>query len=563
MSFPLCLTYYDRSLLAQKKIFISFASNSQHMKMKKFLIWFLPGLVVGCLLILGAGKAIHATSTNKFCVSCHIHPVSDAAWKRSVHYETQSGYRIGCADCHLPPKGEKYLIEKTKTGLRDLWGYMFKDSASFNWEEKGRLENARKHVYESSCIKCHENLFPAKLTKEGENAHLYYTQSKKTPELHCINCHLNAGHYIEGYTHGSNATFGKSSSAPKEVYITPEPVTEFKNFTEKIPASSVSFNMVAIPGGKFIMGSPESEPFRKPDEGPAREVELSPFFMAEIEVTWDEYMAFYVQTAAEGRSTDTEGLRKGASALTDAISGATPPYGQPDQGWGMGRRPAISFSYHAAQTYCRWLSAVTGKTYRLPTEAEWEYACRAGSADPYFFPGDPVKFEKTGLKARFSKNDTAVINTYVIYKGNSPSKTQEPDRVKPNAFGLKNMSGNVAEFCSDWYSADTYSKYSSGVLKDPKGPASGEERVVRGGSYLSTADLVRSASRDYTRTEAWLRTDPQMPKSMWWYSDCFNVGFRVVCEFNEKTGNPEVKAPGAIPAQEQSSGEEPQEEGTF
>ena len=263
--------------------------------------------------------------------------------------------------------------------------------------------------------------------------------------------------------------------------------------------------------------------------------------MAEIEVSWDEYLAFYVQTAAEGRSTDTEGLRNKNASETDAISGATPPYGQPDQGWGKGKRPAISFSFHAAETYCKWLSKVTGKNYRLPTEAEWEYACRGGSTGPYFFPGDPKKFEKTGLRAKLSKNDTTVINTYVIYRGNSPTKTQLPERVKPNPFGLKNMVGNVAEFCSDWYQPDTYSKYGGGIITDPKGPSEGKEHVVRGGSFSSTADALRSASRDYTRTDTWLKTDPQMPKSIWWYSDCFNVGFRVVCEFDGQTGNVEVR----------------------
>ncbi len=506
--------------------------------MKKFLIWFLPGLILGMILILGGGKALEMTSTNDYCMSCHIHPQADASWKRSVHYETESGYHVACVECHLPPKGDGYLWAKGTTGLRDLWSYWTKDSASFDWDERSRLEVARGHVYESTCIKCHENLFPPALTKEGEDAHLYYIQTEKTPDLHCINCHLDAGHYMEGYTHETNITFGSVSAAPKEIFTEPTPVTGFMSFTEKIPRSSVSFNMIAIPGGTFKMGSSPDEPFRKENEGPVMEVELSPFFMAEVEVTWDEYLAFYVQTAAEGRTTDTEGLRsQGSADDVDAISGATPPYGQPDQGWGIGQRPAISFTHHAAETYCRWLSQVTGKTYRLPTEAEWEYACRAGTEGPYFFPGDPEKFEKTGLRAKLSKNDTTVINTYVVYKGNSPSKTQTPDFVKPNPFGLKNMPGNVAEFCSDWYQADTYTQYPDGIIKDPKGPETGEEHVVRGGSFLNPAGALRSAARDYTRTEAWLRTDPQIPKSIWWYSDCFNVGFRVVCEFNSKTGN--------------------------
>ena len=505
--------------------------------MKRFFLWFFPGLLLGAVLILGGGKALNKTSKNEYCVSCHIHPMADAAWKKSVHYDTRSGTRTACVECHLPPKGENYLWEKGRTGLRDLWSYWTKDSASFNWEDRGRLEVARGHVFESSCIECHENLFPAKLTKEGEDAHLYYKQQReKIPDLHCINCHLNAGHYIEGYTHGTNSTFGKASAAPKEIFTEPAKVTELKSFTEMIPESPVSFNMIAIPGGTFTMGSPEDEPFRKEDEGPVKDVELSPFFMGEIEVTWDEYLAFYSQTAGEGRSTDTEGSRKTGDSGTDAISGATPPYGQPDQGWGMGQRPAISFSFHAAETYCRWLSQVTGKTYRLPTEAEWEYACRAGSAGPYSFPGDPRKFEKKGLRAKLSENDTTVINTFVIYKENSMGKTHPADRVKPNPFGLKNMAGNVAEFCSDWYQPDAYSKYPAGVVKDPKGPEEGSEHVIRGGSYLSAAGSLRCAERDSTKTEAWLKTDPQMPKSIWWYSDCFNVGFRVVCEYDDKTG---------------------------
>ncbi|MBN2214342.1 MAG: SUMF1/EgtB/PvdO family nonheme iron enzyme [Bacteroidales bacterium] len=512
------------------------SSYGQFGSMKRFLIWFIPGVIAGVLIMFGGSSVIRMTSSSEYCVSCHIHPAADASWKQSVHYDTRSGYRVACVECHLPPKGQGYLWAKGTTGLRDLWSYWTKDSASFNWDERSMLEAARTHSYESSCIKCHENLFPAGLTLEGEDAHLYYRQTKKTSDLHCINCHLNSGHYIEGYTHGSNATFGLVSSAPKEIFTEPATVNGFTSFTEQIPGSPVSFRMIAVPGGRFIMGSPEDEPFRKDNEGPLREVEVSGFFMGEVEVTWDEYLAFYAQTSAEGRTTDTEGLRARQTSDTDAISGATPPYGQPDQGWGMGQRPAISFTFHAAGTYCRWLSMVTGKTYRLPTEAEWEYACRAESSTPYFFPGDPEKFEKTGLRARLSKNDTAVINSYIIYKANSQAKTQAPDRVKPNPFGLKNMAGNVAEFCSDWYQSDAYARYPEGVLKNPRGPESGDEHVIRGGSFLDMAGNLRSAARSFTRTDEWLKTDPQIPKSIWWYSDCFNVGFRVVCEFDEKTG---------------------------
>jgi formylglycine-generating enzyme len=502
--------------------------------MKKFLKWFVPGLVLGIVLILAGNRALVRTSTNQYCISCHIHPEADASWKKSVHYETRSGFRIACVDCHLPPKGHGYLWAKGTTGLRDLWSKWTKDSASFNWTERRRLENARAYAYESSCIKCHENLFPLKLTKAGEDAHLYYKQKKNSPDLHCINCHLNAGHYIEGYTHGSNKTFGATSSAPKEIFKEPAKISEFKSFTEQIPQSSVSFRMIAIPGGTFKMGSPSDEPFRKSNEQTPKEVEISRFFMAEIEVSWEEYLAFYKQTGAEGRTTDTEGLRKTGGDDVDAISGATPPYGQPDQGWGMGKRPVISISYHAAETYCKWLSLVTKKRYRLPTEAEWEYACRAGTTTPYFFPGNPKDFQKTGLRSRLSGNDTTGINTYVVYKSNSSGRTQEPEFVKPNPFGLRNMAGNVAEFCSDWYTDNPFSGINGNIIKDPAGPEYGTEHVIRGGSYFDPAGNLRSAVRDSTRTEDWLKTDPQMPKSIWWYSDCFYVGFRVVCEFDDK-----------------------------
>ena len=115
---------------------------------------------------------------------------------------------------------------------------------------------------------------------------------------------------------------------------------------------------------------------------------------------------------------------------------------------------------------------------------------------------------------------------------NSKNRTQEPTKMKANPFGLKNMLGNVMEYCSDWYSENAYSQLQDGAV-DPKGPESGTEHVVRGGYYTDDAANLRSASRGKTNHVEWLRTDPQNPKSIWWYSDIKGIGFRVVCEVPE------------------------------
>ena len=104
-----------------------------------------------------------------------------------------------------------------------------------------------------------------------------------------------------------------------------------------------------------------------------------------------------------------------------------------------------------------------------------------------------------------------------------------PKEVKANPFGLKNMLGNVMEYCADRYAEDAYAQITDGAL-DPKGPAAGDEFVVRGGSYADDAGAVRCAARSHTRHDDWLRTDPQNPKSIWWYSDVKAIGFRIVCE---------------------------------
>jgi formylglycine-generating enzyme required for sulfatase activity len=485
--------------------------------------WLIMAGVIIAIVILRSGKAaVEYTSSDKYCISCHIHPMADESWKFSSHFKNESGVTTNCYKCHLPPEGHGYLFAKAKHGAVDIYGYLFKDSAKINWEAKKQLEYAKGYVYEKSCLECHQNLFPATLSVDGSNAHLFYTMGKDN--LNCINCHLNVGHYDPNAIHAHNTTFGVNITAAEKIFPEPERVEKFESFNEKIPGTSVSFNMVAIPGGKFTMGSPDAEPLRKADEGPQREVTLSPYWIAETEVTWNEYLAFFRATGSQGR---TEG-QVVSSKKADAISGATPPWGAPDQGWGKGSRPAITMSWHAATVYCQWLSKVTGKKYRLPTEAEWEYACRGGNETPYFFEANPKKVTSEGFLKKLLKPDTSLIASRVIYKVNSNARTQEPSSVKANQFGLKNMSGNVWEFCLDYYSPDYYKTDS--VRVNPRGPLKGPEHVIRGGSFKSDAKDVRSAARDFTKTKAWLVTDPQMPKSIWWYSDVIDVGFRVVCE---------------------------------
>ena len=486
----------------------------------------LPGIIIGALLVIGIEIAAQKTSTDAFCDSCHVHPHSMQTWKTSPHYDNANGIYVHCVECHLPPKtGVSYYTQKAVTGLRDVYGVVFKDAEKFNWEEKSTLPAAIKHTYEASCQRCHQNLFPIGLTTKGQDAHLYYLQKKGN--VNCLNCHLRVGHYSHEEQKAESYTVEKTASSL--IYRAPAAVTAFENFTEFIPGTGVSFEMIAVPGGTFLMGSPTNEPFREKDEGPQVPVQISPFWMEKTEVSWNEYEAFYAATASEGRS-DTQAMK--AETDVDGITGPTPPYEPPDQNWGRGTRPAITMTYHTAVVYCQWLSQVTGKTYRLPTEAEWEYAARGGTQTPYFFPGSPKSFSGRGLMKKIFAPDTTGIAAFAVYALNSTNKTQEPTFVRPNPFGLLNMLGNVREFCADWYAADAYARYGDQPVIDPKGPESGSEHVVRGGSFASDAADLRVANRDSTDSVRWLVTDPQQPKSKWWYSDVKDVGFRVVCEYN-------------------------------
>jgi formylglycine-generating enzyme len=510
------------------KLLFLFMIKKFRFKGNPWLIFF-SGLVVCAILLFSGKKVMYYTSTDNYCQSCHIHPHAESSWKKSTHIYNKSGVKVHCVECHLPPKDDNsYFLVKARTGLKDLYGFWFRDSASFNWEQKSTLEYGVKIVYNESCIKCHQNLFSKGLSADGGTAHLYYENNAEKLNLQCINCHLDVGHFNPNYVHGKMTGIPVVKTADKDLFKEPAKITSFANFTEQIPNSSVSFNMIAVRGGTFRMGSTDNEPLRNKDEGPVRNVTLSPFFIGEVEVSWDEYWTFFAATMSEGRL-DPDKVMEHNAGKPDAITGPTPPFGIPDQGWGSGKRPAITMTHYAATVYCQWLSKVTGKNYRLPTEAEWEYACRAGTETPYFFTGDPKRLSRKKPGSRITSADTAFINRYVVYSLNSAGKTQESSFVKANPYGIKNMPGNVMEFCSDWYAMDAYSKTSSAVV-DPKGPEEGMEHVVRGGNYSFSAKDLRSASRDFTKTADWLKTDPQQPKSIWWYADIKGIGFRVVCE---------------------------------
>lgn len=485
-------------------------------------------LVAGVAIALVGNHYYEWSSTDEACMACHFHPEATDSWKQAAHYNNRSGVKTGCAECHLPPEGTwEHFTAKARMGMHDVWSAMTKKKEDIDFASKRELEYAQTIVFNESCKRCHVNLFPQGLSDDGVSAHLYYEDNEEKLGLQCISCHLDAGHTLPGYKHA------KMDKAPVDTtaatFAEATPVTKFADFTEQVPTTSITISMKAIPGGTFLMGSQKGEKFSQPDEQPQRKVSVSAFYMAETEITWDQYWAFYAQTMSEGRTPPSKIYANNSRPDVDAVSGPTPPFGMPDQGWGMGKRPAITMTHYAAETFCQWLSLKTGKKYRLPTEAEWEYAARGGTETPYFFEGKPANFSNTGFWRRFFSADTTAINGYIIYANNSKSRTQEPSRVKPNPFGLKNMLGNVLEYCSDWYAEDAYSQMQDGA-KDPKGPASGTEYVVRGGCYADDAANVRCASRAHTEYDKWLKTDPQNPKSIWWFSDMKGIGFRVVCE---------------------------------
>lgn len=278
-----------------------------------------------------------------------------------------------------------------------------------------------------------------------------------------------------------------------------------REYTQTIPGTDVSFEMVFVPSGEYVMGSSEDEPGHKPDEGPRHAVKVDSLWVGKVEVTWDLFELFL----AENKSV-FERLAPEKKDEIDAVSRPTPAFEDPSLGMGREGFPVVNVSPYSALTFCKWLSIVTGKFYRLPTEAEWEYVCRAGTETAYSF-GD----------------DATQLDDYAVYFENSNGQYAEGGTRKPNPWGLYDMHGNVAEWTMDQYSQDFY-KASAGVSKSPWNvPTSLYSRVYRGGSWDDDAEALRSAARKKSGLSL-QKGDPQIPKSFWWYTDAAFIGFRLV-----------------------------------
>ena len=282
----------------------------------------------------------------------------------------------------------------------------------------------------------------------------------------------------------------------------------FEPYEQTIPGSPVKFKMVPIKGGKFIMGSPENEKERSKDEGPQKTFQISSFWMGAFEVTHDEFDLFFKDNSF---SQDSE---------TDAITRPSPQY--IDLSWNMGREggfPVNSMQQKTALTYCRWLFKKTGVFYRLPTEAEWEYACRAGSSSKYFFGDDEKQLEK-----------------YAWYKKNSKKTYHKTGLLKPNAWGLYDILGNVSEWVLDQYDEHYFEKMKDLSTDPVLKPVSRNPRILKGGAYNDDAEELRCANKTKSLPE-WNRRDPQIPKSPWWLTDAPFSGFRLVRPYNQPAAN--------------------------
>lgn len=273
---------------------------------------------------------------------------------------------------------------------------------------------------------------------------------------------------------------------------------DFSPYKQPIINTNDGISLAPVTGGSFLMGNDDPD---HPNESPVHKVTVGDFWIGQYEITWPQYEAFVFNKAEIPIGEDLRELG------IDGLSGATTPY--TDMSFGMGKDgfPAVNMTQYGAQMFCKWLSAQSGIFYRLPTEAEWEYACRAGAKSTYYF-------------------DQEELRQYAFFQENAAGGYKKVGRLKPNAFELYDMLGNVAEWTLDQYSKEFYSN-SVGANDPWLEPLKLYPRTVRGGSWKEAAGDCQCTSRKPSKAN-WKLRDPQFPKSRWWHTNAPFVGFRIV-----------------------------------
>lgn len=315
---------------------------------------------------------------------------------------------------------------------------------------------------------------------------------------------------------------------PSKIQVDPLPA-DMKPYTETIPGTNFTIEMVPVPGGIYWIGSPESEKGRGDDEGPQRPIRIEPFWMSKHEITWDIYdiYSFSLDIKRKEKTGVNLAAQSDKDKAADAVTRPTPPYADMTFGMGHDNQPAICMTHHSAMECTRWMSTLFTKQYRLPTEAEWEWAARGGTTTAYSFGDDPAKLGEYG---------------WYVENAETPQKV---GKKKPNPFGLHDMHGNVAEWVLDHYVADAYEKLPAD--KASENPVQMPDKteysyVARGGSWDDDPEMLRSAARRASDKE-WSVQDPQRPQSIWWHTDATFVGFRVMRAYKPKPGLDDFKSP--------------------